>query len=135
MILYDTNMFISHTFKKKHSSTKFLISLFNENTQKVIYIIEIYKLLQMNTKNFISIFKNIIPKIPTNCPTIIIGDFNINMLAYRTKSITLQNYMNTSNFHIIFIENMTFNNTQIDHIWINVTTQQCHTKLTQASIG
>ncbi len=134
MILYDTNMFISHTFYKKSSSTKFLISLFNENTQKVIYIIVIYKLLQMNTKNFISIFKNIITKILTNCPTIIIGDFNINMLAYRTESITLKK-KNTSNFHITFIENTTFNNTQIDHIWINVTTQQCHTKLTQASIG
>ncbi len=65
----------------------------------------------MNTKFFISILKNIVTKISTNCPTIIIGDFNINMLAYTIESITLQNYMNTNNFHIIFIESTTLNNT------------------------
>ncbi len=59
----------------------------------------------------------------------------MNMLAYTIESITLQNYMNTNNFHITFIESTTLNNTQIDHIWINATTQQCHTKLIQASIG
>ncbi len=70
----------------------------------------------MNVIFFISIFKNIVTKIPTNCPTIIIGDFNINMLTNTIESITLQNYMNTHDFHIIFIQNTTPNNTQINDI-------------------
>jgi hypothetical protein len=44
---------------------------------------------------FISILENIVTKIPTNCPTIIIKDFNINMLTNTIESITLQNYMKT----------------------------------------
>ncbi len=58
----------------------------------------------MNRNCFIFVLKNIITKIPTNCPTIIIRESNIYMLAYTTKSITLQNSMNTHNFLITFIE-------------------------------
>jgi hypothetical protein len=43
--------------------------------------------------------------------------------------------MNTNNFHITFLESTTLNNTQIDHKWINATTQQCHITLTQANIA
>jgi hypothetical protein len=132
MILYDTNMFISHTFSKTNSSIEFFIDLFNENTRQAIYIIAIYKPPQMKAIFFISIIKNIITKIPTNCPTIIIGDFNINMLTNTIESITLQNYMNTHGFHITFIESTTPNNTQIDHIWTNAPTQQFHIGSTQA---
>ncbi len=34
----------------------------------------------MQTNNFISILETTLKKIPTNCPTIIVGDFNIDML-------------------------------------------------------
>jgi hypothetical protein len=132
MILYDTNMFLSHTFSKTHSSVEFLIVFFNENTQQALYIIAFYKPPQMNAIFFISILENIITKIPTNYPTIIVADFNINMLTYTIESITLQNYMNTHGFHIAFIASTTPNNTQIDHIWANAPTQQCHSEPTQA---
>jgi hypothetical protein len=77
----------------------------------------------MNTIFFISILKNIVIKILTNCPTIIIRDFSINMLTNTIEPITLQSYMNTHGFHITFIESTTLNNTQIDHIWTNAPTQ------------
>jgi hypothetical protein len=97
-------MFLSHTFSKTNLGAKFLIDFFNKNKQQALFIIAIYQPSQiLNITFFISILKNIVTKIPTNCPTKIIGDFNINMLAY-TKSITLQNSMNTHNFHITFIK-------------------------------
>ncbi len=65
----------------------------------------------MNAKFFISILEDIITKIPTRCPTIIIRYFNINILTNKIESITLQNYMSTHGFHITFIENKTPNNT------------------------
>ncbi len=65
---------------------------------------------------FIFILENTITKIRTNYPTIIIGDFNINMFTNTIESITLQNYMNTHNFHITFIQSITSTNTQIDDI-------------------
>jgi hypothetical protein len=66
---------------------------------------------QMNTNFFICILENIVIKIPTNCRTIIIGHFNINILTNTIESTTLQNYMNTHGFHITFIDNTTLNNT------------------------
>jgi hypothetical protein len=125
MVFYDTNMFLSHTFSKTNSSAKFLIGVFNENTQ-ALYIIAIYKPPQMNTIFFISILEIIVTKNLINCPTIIIRDFNINMLTNTIESITLQTYMNTHHFHITSIESITCNNTQINHIWTNALTQQCH---------
>jgi hypothetical protein len=96
-------MFLSHTFSKTNLGAEFLIDVFNKNRQQALFIIAIYKPPQiLNTFFFISILKNIVTKIPTNCPTIIIRDFNINMLAYTTKSITYS--MNTHNFCITFIE-------------------------------
>jgi endonuclease/exonuclease/phosphatase family metal-dependent hydrolase len=77
----------------------------------------------MNANFFHFHLNNIVTKIPTNYPTIIIGDFNINMLTNTIESITLQNYMNTHNFHITFIQSITCNNTQIDHIWTSAPTQ------------
>jgi hypothetical protein len=70
----------------------------------------------MNVNFFIYILENIVMKILTNCPTIIIEDFNINMLTNTIESSTLKKYMNTHNFHITLIESTTLNNTQIDHI-------------------
>jgi hypothetical protein len=132
MTFYDTNMFLSHAFSKKNSNIEFLIVLFNENTLQVLYVIAIYQPPQMNTNFFISILKNIVTNFFTNCPTIIIGDFNINMLTNTIESITLQNYMKTHSFHITFIKSTIFNNTQINHIWTNAPTQQSHNESTQA---
>jgi hypothetical protein len=102
-MFYDTNIFLSHTFSKNKLGVEFFIDFFNKIRQQALFMIAIYKSPQILNTNFF-IFKNIVTKIPTNCPTIIIRDFNINMLAYTTKSITLQNSMNTHNFHITFIE-------------------------------
>ncbi len=120
MVLYHTNMVLSHTFSKINSGTPFLIYFLNENTWQALHIIVIYKPQQMNAIFFISILKNIVTKIPTNCPTIIIGDFSINMLMNTIESITLQNYMNIDDFHITFIQSTTPNNTQINHIWTKI---------------
>ncbi len=42
------------------------------------------------------------------------------------QSKTLQNYMDKYELNRKFFENSTLNNTQIDHIWTNAPTQQCH---------
>jgi hypothetical protein len=46
--------------------------------------------------------------------------------------MTLQIYMNLHNFHITCIESTTPNKIQIDDIWTNAPTQQCHVGTTQA---
>jgi hypothetical protein len=58
-----------------------------------------------------------------NCPTIIIGDFKMNMPTKTSESLALQNLMNKYNLKLIFSRSSTINNTQFDHIWTNVPTQ------------
>jgi hypothetical protein len=82
--------------------------------------------------HFNSILKNIVQKMPSHFPTIIIGDFNVNILTKTNQSSTLQAFMNRYNFKFTFIKNTTINDTQIDHIWTNAPIQQCHFGTTQA---
>jgi hypothetical protein len=58
-----------HIHFQKKIGIDFFIGFFNKNTQEVLYIIAIYKPLQMNTIFFTSILKNIIIEILTNCQT------------------------------------------------------------------
>jgi hypothetical protein len=53
-------------------------------------------------------------------------------MLINTIELTTLKKMNTHNFHITFIKNTTPKNTQIDHIWTNAPTQQCHIRSTQA---
>ncbi len=64
--------------------------------------------------------------------TILIGDFNIDMLKKTPQSTTFQNPMYKYKLKLTFIENTAIDNTQIDHIWTNAPTQQCHLGVTKA---
>ncbi len=65
-----------------------------------------------------------------DCPTIIIGDFNVNMLLKTSKSTMLENFMNKYKFEIIIFECTTIYNTQLDDIWTNALIQQCFSSIT-----
>jgi hypothetical protein len=71
-------------------------------------------------------------KMLSHCPIVIIGDFNINILTKIIQSSTLQAFINKYKFKLIFKENTTINDTQIDYIWTNAPIQQCHYETTQA---
>jgi hypothetical protein len=66
-----------------------------------------------------------------NIPTIIIGDFNVDILTKTCQFTTLHNFMNTQKFKLLFYEYTTINKTHIDHIWTNAPTQQCHSRSIQ----
>ncbi len=97
---------------------------------KSIIHIAIYKPPKMQVSHFNYILENIIQKMPSPFPTIIIGDFNIDFLT-KTNQSTLQAFMNKYNLKLTFIESTTINDTQIDHIWTNAPIQQCHFRTTQ----
>jgi len=80
MIKYNINNYVG---------TKFIFASFNQNTRKAIHVIAILKPLKMQIFYFILILENIVENIPINCPTIMIGDYNVDML---TNTSQLQNY-------------------------------------------
>jgi len=47
---------------------------------------------------FISILETILAKIPIDCPIVVVGDFNVNMLTNTSQSMTLKNIMNGCGF-------------------------------------
>jgi len=81
MILYDKMLMLSNITSTTNASVKFISASFNQNTWEVIHVSAVYKPLEMQIAYFISILKTILKKIPIDCPTIVIGDFNVNMLT------------------------------------------------------
>jgi hypothetical protein len=79
-----------------------------------------------------SILETILKDMLKNYLTILIGDFNIEMLKKTPQSTTFQNLMYKYKLNLTFTESTTIDNTQIDHIWTNAPTQQCHWGVTQA---
>ncbi len=80
-------------------------------------------------KYFFPFYLKILINIPLDCPTIIIGDFNVNMLLKTSKSTMLENFMNKYKFEIIIFECTTIYNTQLDAIWTNALIQQCFSSI------
>jgi hypothetical protein len=74
MALYDDNLSLTKNTTITNFGVKFIIALFNDNTQETIYIIAIYKPLKMRVPHCNSIIENIIQKMPSHCLIVIIGD-------------------------------------------------------------
>jgi hypothetical protein len=53
-----------------------LLQPFSKNKQEAIHVIAIYKPPKMQVPYLLSILKTTLQKIPMDCQTIIIGDFN-----------------------------------------------------------
>jgi len=85
----------------------------------------------MKIINFNSILKTILKEMLKDYLTILIGDFNIDMLKKTPQSTTFQNLMYKYKLKLTLIENTAIDNTQIDHIWTNAPTQQCHSGVTK----
>lgn len=70
---------------------------------------------------------------PTSCPTVIIGDFNVNMLQQNsTQSNDLDSFMHyySTKFQFIWI---TINyGSHVDHIWTNVSSHQYMSRVVDA---
>jgi hypothetical protein len=94
MVLYDDNVSLTKTTTITNSGAKLIITVFNDNTQKTLYIITIYKLPKIQVSHFNSILESIVQKMPSHCSIVIIGDFNINFLTKTNQSSTLQAFMN-----------------------------------------
>jgi hypothetical protein len=68
---------------------------------------------------------------PSNWPTPIVEDFN--MIINTFQSTISQNFVNNYNFNIVSFKSTNICNiTQMNHIWINAPTQQCHFGSTKA---
>jgi hypothetical protein len=79
MIIYDnfTTLSLDETFT--FLGAKYIVATLNANTRKAIHIIAIYKISTLSLSMFLIHLQFFLDLMPTSCPMIIIGDFNIDM--------------------------------------------------------
>jgi exonuclease III len=60
--------------------SKYIATIFDINTWKVIHIVCVYKSHSCSIFTFLNNFQTIIQQYPKHCPIIIMGDFNVDVL-------------------------------------------------------
>jgi hypothetical protein len=94
MIFYDETISLSDTTSITNLGASFIIATFNKKyTRHCAYNCNLQTTQNANIL-FHFYFGNYIKKIPINCPIIIVGGFNIDMLTKPSQSIILQKFMN-----------------------------------------
>jgi hypothetical protein len=94
MIIYDifTTLSSHETFTSLR--VEYIAATFYANTRKIIHIIAIYKPSTLSLSMFKIQFQKFLDLMPISCPTIIIGNFNINMFDQNsTQPNELQIFM------------------------------------------
>jgi hypothetical protein len=133
MIIYDN--FITLASHETFTSLKveYIITTFNANKRKASHITKIYKPLTLSLLVFIIHFQKFFDLMPISCPTIIIDDFNINMLYQNsTQPNEFQNIMDQYSMELQFLIITTIYRSHIAHIWTNAHTQQCVLRVVEA---
>jgi hypothetical protein len=80
MILYDRTIIFDSSESITHFGAKFIVATFNKNTHRAIHIIVVYKPPSLSLTTFCSTFQKLISNSSTICPTIILSDFNVDVL-------------------------------------------------------
>jgi hypothetical protein len=105
MIIYDN--FITLSLHETFTSlgAKYITATFNVNTKKAIHIITIYKPSRLSLSMFEIHLQKFLDLMSISCPTIIIGDFNINMLdQILTQPNELQSFMDQYSMEFQFLK-------------------------------
>jgi endonuclease/exonuclease/phosphatase family metal-dependent hydrolase len=83
-------------------AVKFITTIFNTNRRKVIHVIAIYKPSTLFFSTFINQLQKPLDVMPTYCPTIIMGDFNIDMFDQNSTQMNLNIYEPIFNGTLVF---------------------------------
>jgi hypothetical protein len=82
---------------------EFITTTFNTNTRKVIHVIAIYKPSTLLFSTYINQLQKLLDIMPTYCPTIIMGDFNIYMFDQNSTQLNkLKRFMNQYSMELVF---------------------------------
>jgi hypothetical protein len=80
MLLYNKHINLYSTNTKFYLGFKIIIVTFNNHSQHAIHVIAIHKPFTLPLTHFFNALKQAMFILPQNCATIVLGDFNVNML-------------------------------------------------------
>ncbi len=133
MIMYDNFTTLSSHENFTSLGVEYIAATFNANTRKAIHIVAIYKPSTLSLSMFILHLQKFFDLMPISCPTIIIGNFDIDMFDQNsTHPNELQSFMDQYSMELQFKGITTIYGSHIDHIWINAPTQQCMSRVVEA---
>ncbi len=133
MIIYDNFTTLSSHETFTSLGVEYIGATFNANKRKAIHIITIYKPSTLSLSMFKIHLQKFLDLMTIACPTIIIGDFNINMFDQNsTQANELQRFMDQYSMELQFKEITTIYGSHNDHIWKNAPTQQCMSRVVEA---
>jgi endonuclease/exonuclease/phosphatase family metal-dependent hydrolase len=126
MVIHDKFITLSSHETFIVLGVKFITTTFNTNTRKAIHVIAIYKPSTLLFSTIINQLQKLLDVMPTYCPIVIMGDFNIDM--FNQNSIypnELKIFMIQYSMELQFKEITKIYGIHIDHIWTNKPIQQC----------
>jgi hypothetical protein len=97
IMFYNANN-ITYTWNILKIGNEIIVATFNINIKRTIHIVAIYKPPTTHIQSFFQLLENIYIKALHHCPTIFIGDFNVEVLKNITSSIQLTYYMHQHNW-------------------------------------
>jgi exonuclease III len=85
MMMYDIHMHLDSFNIITSDGSEYIVTTFNINTQKSIYIVCVYIVHSCTIFTFLNNFQTIIQQFHEHCPIIIMGDFNVDILKYNNQ--------------------------------------------------
>ncbi len=86
VLLYNKHINLYPTNANFYLGLEIIITTFNNQSRHAIHVIAIHKPFTLPLTRFFNALKQTMLILPQNCPTIVLGDFNVNMLDKISKS-------------------------------------------------
>jgi hypothetical protein len=100
ILLYDKTILLKSI---TNSRAEFIVATFNKNNHRAIHIIAIYKPPFLSLMTFLSTIQKLISNSSTICHTIILGEFDVDVLQKQTSEAThLFQFMNVNKMKLQF---------------------------------
>ncbi len=132
--MYNAQMLL-HSYYTTCNGLEYISTTFNIRIRRAIHIICVYR----SHSSFISMFLNtlqmLIQKSPNDCPLIILGNFNIDILDDNNHENNTQqsiDFMNKLELKSQFKNITTKVGSQLNHIWSNVLGNECKSSVSKA---
>jgi hypothetical protein len=100
MLLYDKTIILESII---NSRVEFIVATFNKNKHWAIHIVAIYKPPFLSLLTFLSTIQKLISNYSTICHTIILGEFDVDLLQKQISEAThLFQFMNVNKIKLQF---------------------------------
>ncbi len=134
IMMYNTQMLLHSYYTPTCNGSENISTTFNIRTWRAIHIICVYRSHSSLISMFYYILEALIQKSPNDCPFIVLGNFNIDILDdsnHENNKQQLIDFMNKFELKSQFKNITTKARSQLDYIWSNVLGNECKSSVSK----